>query len=223
MIKIVATSDLHGHLPDLNENGDILIDAGDITLCGKYDYIGQANFLNTKYLDWCAAQRERFQHVITIAGNHDMVLEQEPTLCMPFKTSDDHIYLEDSFVDLFGYRFWGSPWSVPFYGWAFNGSDAYRKRLMKRIPNNTDVIISHGPPPLGSLDVTVRGDKTGCVHLSDAIRRCAPRYVFCGHIHEGFGHYQAGITDIYNVSYVDVNYRPRKDGYAVVTLPVKNK
>lgn len=54
------------------------------------------------------------------------------------------------------------------------------------IPDNTDVLITHGPP-FGIRDRDVQGELTGCRDLFAAISRVRPRLHACGHIHEGAG------------------------------------
>jgi hypothetical protein len=41
--------------------------------------------------------------------------------CVRIKASlDNCTYLEDSGIELYGYRFYGSPWQPKFHDWAFN-------------------------------------------------------------------------------------------------------
>ncbi len=50
------------------------------------------------------------------------------------------IYLEDSAVELFGIKIWGSPWTPWFYDWAFNAQrGAECKSKWDLIPDETDV------------------------------------------------------------------------------------
>ncbi len=57
-----------------------------------------------------------------------------------------------------GLKFYGSPWQPTFHNWAFNldrGEEI--KKVWDKIPNDTDVLITHGPP-FGILDKTVEGE-----------------------------------------------------------------
>ena len=69
-----------------------------------------------------------------VAGNHDLTLDtkkfdkiqknfnyRNEIDILPIKQSiiDNCIYLEDSMVELYGYYFYGSPYSVEFGGWVF--------------------------------------------------------------------------------------------------------
>jgi hypothetical protein len=55
------------------------------------------------------------------------------------------------------------------------------------IPDDTDVLITHGPPH-GVLDAAMDGFLCGCEELLDAVTtRVKPRLHIFGHIHEGYG------------------------------------
>jgi len=76
------------------------------------------------------------------------------------------------------------------------------------IPENTDVLITHGPPS-NILDIVERDDgfkaHTGCPSLLDRINVIKPRYHIFGHIHEGYGR-----VDIDGVAYCNVSSMNRK-------------
>ncbi len=69
-----------------------------------------------------------------------------------------------------------------------------------------DILVCH-QPPYGVLDKVNfkgapkhwQGKHAGSKVILDYIRKEQPRYVFCGHIHEGEGHKRIGKTDIYNL------------------------
>jgi len=68
-----------------------------------------------------------------------------------------------------------------------------------------DVLLCH-QPPYGVLDkVTAKyapeqwkGKRAGSKIILDYIKKKQPRYVFCGHIHEGKGKKKLGKTNIIN-------------------------
>lgn len=224
-MKILATSDLHGNLPDGfdNLNADVLVVAGDLTMKHKNDVLAQAQFINNRFDPWCERMKEFFTHIVVIAGNHDVVWERNPEMITP----QNYIYLQDSGTEIDGVSFWGTPWTIPFFDWGFNGRDEVRKNAFDLIPLDVDVLISHGPPRLGNLDVVQNiysNDEvkyTGDPLLNSAIIRTSPSFFFCGHIHEGKDlKYNMGISEIYNVCYVDEQYRksPKGSGYAYVEI-----
>ncbi len=60
---------------------------------------------------------------------------------------DGITYLEDSSCNLFGYRIWGAPWQPKLGTWAFNLERGEQcLEAWKRIPDDTDILITHGPP-----------------------------------------------------------------------------
>ena len=58
------------------------------------------------------------------------------------------------------------------------------------IPENTDILVTHGPPQgfHDEVDEAYSGPQNvGCPHLRRAIERIRPRLHVFGHIHEGHG------------------------------------
>jgi len=72
--------------------------------------------------------------------------------------------------------------------------------------NSLDILVCH-QPPYGVLDkVTAKfapkhwqGKHAGSQVILDYIRKHQPKYVFCGHIHEGKGMKKIGKTEVYNL------------------------
>ena len=160
--------------------------------------------------------RDRFEYIVVIAGNHDVVCDRAPHMLQPFQ---NFTYLQDSSVTIDGVNIWGTPWTIPFFDWGFNGRDEVRQAHFDQIPDDTDIIITHGPPRIGALDKVQRvtqgvisTELTGDPIMNDVIERVRPSHVFCGHIHEGAGLMDyIGDTAIHNVCYVDERYIPFVD------------
>jgi hypothetical protein len=105
---------------------------------------------------------------------------------------------------------YGSPWQPEFYNWAFNlpknGVELAAK--WDAIPDNTDILITHGPA-FGVLD-TVAGkmwDNLGCQLLTNKIKSIKPKIHVCGHIHSGYGYYFDGDTHFINASVLNEAYQ----------------
>jgi Icc-related predicted phosphoesterase len=87
---------------------------------------------------------------------------------------------------------------------AKRGTDKAR-RILRRF-DGLDILVCH-QPPYGILDkVTAKfapkawqGKHAGSETILDYIKRKQPRYVFCGHIHEGEGMKRIGKTEVYNL------------------------
>ena len=79
------------------------------------------------------------------------------------------IYLEDTSIDLLGYKIWGSPWTPWFHDWGFNSRRGPEcKSHWDKIPDDTDIILTHGPP-LAFGDRCDHGGYAGCLDLLEAI------------------------------------------------------
>jgi Icc-related predicted phosphoesterase len=197
-IRLVCVSDTHNQLHKIAiPEGDILVHAGDLAMRGSLKEIAAFNdFLGTL----------PHPHKVVVAGNHDLAFEREPERARALLTHA--IYLQDEAATVAGLRFWGAPWQPWFFDWAFNlprGPALAEK--WARIPEGTDVLITHGPPQ-GQGDRTDRGDLAGCADLLAAVRRVRPRCHVFGHIHEGYGVTREGDTRFVNASICTVDYRP---------------
>ncbi len=109
----------------------------------------------------------RTDYKIFVAGNHDWLFETNNRFRPKF-ADKTIIYLQDSSVEIEGLKIYGSPWQPRFFDWAFNlnrGAELAEK--WKLIPDDTDILITHGPPN-GILDEVPRKyfvENTGCEEL----------------------------------------------------------
>ena len=194
-MQIVVISDTHGKHHDVKvPDGDILIHAGDVSRCGTIEQV-------MDFLEWFAAQKH--VHKIFIAGNHDFFFEETDSKKIRRIIPKEIIYLNDSGIAINGVKFWGSPITPWFNNWAFNRERGTEiKRHWDLIPNDTDVLITHGPP-FGILDETVYGKRTGCEELLLRVYQVKPQYHIFGHIHEDYGSFAEGETTFVNASVLD--------------------
>jgi len=162
-MKIIAIADTHGYhqLVDMPA-GDVLLVAGDICSYGRLEDIED---FGTWLLD------QPCRHKIIIAGNHDGPFQSnnDSALQALTRVEPNITYLQDSSVNIEGVTFYGSPWTPTFMNWYFmadRGSTIREKWVM--IPENTDVLITHGPPA-AILD-NVRGIPQGCADLLERIQ-----------------------------------------------------
>jgi Icc-related predicted phosphoesterase len=208
-MKIVALSDAHGQLPQRIPTCDLLLLAGDLTPVTNHGLNFQRDWLNGEFRSWLRSVPAR--KIVGIAGNHDLIFEQAPDL-VPADLA--WIYLQDSGIDWEGLHIWGTPWQPWFWDWAFNGNPERLQRQWALIPQNTDILIVHGPPRGYGDGVPNAGGVRlcGCPHLLDRIKEIRPKLVVFGHIHEGRGEWQLDGTRLANVTIVD-------DGYEAVFAP----
>lgn len=230
-MEIVCISDTHNRHREINiPKGNVIIHAGDATGRGSLKEL--ADFIN-----WYGELD--FSYKILIAGNHDFGFEKEPALYAQMCKNSGIIYLNDSSAVIKDFdtgediRIWGSPVQPEFGNWAFNRriteeqpmrdlyhgmyANPYIKPHWDLIPNDVDIVVTHGPPE-GILDEVIsfsplRGESVehvGCPHLLEAIKRTKPKLHVFGHIHDQHGiMYSDGVmfanvaclNDFYNVEY----------------------
>jgi Icc-related predicted phosphoesterase len=189
-VKIVCLSDTHGshrkvHVPP----GDLLIHAGDFTLLSK----SQPEIRD--FNAWLGELPHR--HKIVIPGNHEFAFEENPRLSRMISNA---VFLIDEAVEVGGFRVWGSPITT-LYGGAFGRSASLdRARIYSKIPEGTDILVTHGPP-FGVLDRPAGTDRCdGCKELLVAVRRIQPRLHIFGHVHGGYGTYRTNGTVFVNAA-----------------------
>lgn len=193
-MKLVIISDthsLHGQMYEDIPEGDVLIHCGDV--CNRGTTREALDFI-----EWFKKQPHDTK--IFIAGNHDWAFKKKSdelkhALADLELSGSEVCYLEDEgmTVEIDGQEinFWGSPWQPEFCNWAFNlPRGEALKAKWDMIPENTHVLITHGPPMTkGNVDYTVYDRvNVGCEELSKKIATLPNLLVHCfGHIHEGYG------------------------------------
>ena len=193
-MRIVAVADTHTFQDDLGEipAGDVFVHAGDLLRRGSLDELGPV-------AEWIRSLPHRYK--VVVAGNHDWCFarsgEREVALEM---LGDGVIYLQDSSTVIEGAVVYGAPWQPEFGDWAFN---LPRGRPLRdkwdRIPDATDVLITHAPP-LGFGDESSVAGRQGCAELLAAVRRARPLLHVFGHIHEDGGAWRDAGALISNVT-----------------------
>jgi predicted phosphodiesterase len=227
-MRIVCISDTHS-LQDLMTHpipkGDVLLHSGDISNKG-----GEKDVTN--FVHWFQ-NIEGFDYKIFIAGNHDFCFERvnEPhhkghydwlhNLMSPLNLTQSNVYyLEDNEIVIEStefskpIKFWGSPWQPNFYDWAFNlprmGDEIKSKWNM--IPDDVDVLITHGPPNeiRDFVSNWRQGDmNVGCELLRYELdNRIKPSLHVFGHIHGAYGAALIKDTLYVNASTCTERYEP---------------
>jgi Icc-related predicted phosphoesterase len=208
-LVIDTISDTHNRHKKLAlPGGDILIHAGDMSGRGEKGEI-------LPFLDWYADQD--YSHLILVPGNHDFGFERNPELWAACCKDRNIVLLNDSGCEIEGIQIWGSAVQPEFCNWAFNRTrgDEIDKHW-QMIPENTEILITHGPPLNILDDANARGysNHVGCYDLAKRIRqlKSIKLHVF-GHIHEGSGYkYLNGCTYV-NASTLDGMYIFQAPGF----------
>lgn len=202
---ISDTHNRHNHISSYLPGGDLLICAGDMTSMGHEHEI--INFC--KWFD----KIDNYDEKIFIAGNHDWGFQDNPLKSKNIVESYKSItYLQDDFIyvgehpDLI--KIYGSPWQPEFRNWAFNlprMSDQLKDKW-DNIPNDVDILITHGPA-YGYLDKVIGGyENLGCELLLNKIKEIKPKIHVFGHIHSASGYIFDGNTHYINASILNEQY-----------------
>ena len=224
---ISDTHNKHNQLNGLLPGGDLLIHSGDISSLGRKDEV-------MRFVKWFNGI-DNYTNKIFIAGNHDMTFDREillrdklayfegkteyDTECAEGKPAwleellgihlrPNVFYLENSFVMLDDIKIWGSPITPSFgYGWAFNKDRGYDiNEIWNKIPNDTDIVITHGPIH-SYCDRTDRGGlNVGCEQLYHRLNEVKPQLHFSGHIHEAYGYRHTNWGYAFNGCNCDLGY-----------------
>jgi len=179
-------------------DGDVLIHAGDIGVERNINRLVDFN-------DWLGELPHK--HKIVIPGNHDVAIETSQLMAREI-LSNCHFLIDEEVV-IEGIKFWGSPWQPEFCNWSWNlPRGKALEKVWSWIPDDTDVLITHGPPR-GILDLVVVGAlHEGCTDLRIRVFDVKPKVHIFGHIHEGYGQEEHEGIRFINASTCDFHYRP---------------
>ena len=208
-MRITFISDTHTKHKQITSSlpgGDLIVHAGDLSSMGYQHEI-------QSFCSWFN-KLENYETKVFISGNHDFMFEKDPDQAKEIWSSYKEIdYLQDNGVKIqIGdgpmVKIYGSPWQPEFYNWAFNlprnGPELEAK--WAAIPDDTDILITHGPAH-GYLDRVMGGwENLGCEKLTESIKIKKPKIHVCGHIHSGHGYLFDGDTHFINASVLDEQY-----------------
>lgn len=202
--RLVLTSDTHAlWRGEGAPAGDIFVHAGDFSRTGTFKEV---------QLFGAALRLLRHPHIVVVAGNHeksfDPTRREFSVECMrELSTTPRVTYLENDGARVAGVKIWGSPATPPFYDWGWMRTDEERRELWNLIPDDTDVLVTHGPP-FGIGDRCAHGGRVGCKFLRERVDVVSPPLHVFGHIHESFGFYSTPKTLFANASMCTLRYTP---------------
>jgi predicted phosphodiesterase len=197
---ISDTHDQHDGLINEIEECDILLHSGDCLNSGSISEL-------PSFLEWLRKLNQA-KHIVFIAGNHDFAFEgsrsrrsdpmyrydSKDTILARVQDLIDHLpdnihYLKDDSIKIEGLKIYGSPWQPEFHNWAFNlpRNGEELEKTWDKIPDDTDILLTHGPPK-NVLDWCRNdGFRAGCEKLLVRVKEVKPAIHQFGHIHESFG------------------------------------
>lgn len=196
-MKILHISDTHGFHNDFErfhfDGVDVLVHSGD---CSNYKDTFRNEQEVTNFINWY--EQVPVKHKIYVAGNHDSSIERKRITKKDFE--DRGItYLENEEVVIDGIKFYGSPITPTFGEWSFMKARDKTHEVWSAIPEDTDVLIVHGPPKgIRDLSFDRHGQLEMCGDLA-LYKRCQAlkghlKLVCFGHIHDMDGVDNQGIS-----------------------------
>lgn len=190
-MKIWTISDTHCKhgqldLPD-PKDVDMVIHAGD---AGGHRELSINDAQVRDFLEWFEALPYKYK--IYVPGNHDTSVEAG---FHDFTKYPSITVLQHESITIEGINIFGSPYTPSFNNWAFNIARHKINAYWEKIPDESDIVITHGPPQ-GILDSTInhhnRMEKPGDSALLNHIQRVKPKYHIFGHFHDERGIFNCG-------------------------------
>lgn len=223
-MKIVTISDVHGKWNKIQiPECDVLIS------CGDYSFRGE-EWMVKDFHTWLNKQEAGY--VVSVQGNHELWVERNFQAAKEIaeKACPGVYFIDEGAFEIEGVKFYGSAITPFFCDWAWNRNRgdidnvnyfSGKTRLVKaikphwdKIPDDTQVLVTHGPPA-GILDtvyqvdgITPR-DRAGCHDLMNRILQLKQLKMHCfGHIHGSSGETVFNGVKFINASICDEMYMP---------------
>ena len=229
MMKFLATSDIHGYLPNITEEFDLLMICGDICPATDHSVYYQENWIKTIFTQWINSlpYKTAWSKVILVPGNHDFWFERmtEPQkielemLCEHRLKILKHDFYEFEYPvsdGLDSLKIFGTPYCSLFGRWAFMVNDETLEKKFSQIDEDVEILLTHDSPNIYGLgDVTEGPFKqigSGNRVLPKQIERIKPLIYHCGHFHSGNKKFEErdGIW-MANVCYINEDYMPSNE------------
>jgi hypothetical protein len=203
-VKFVCLSDTHRYRDIEIPSGDVLLYAGDDDIVDTYNLINFTRF----------TKKVKFKHYIITSGNHDFLFEEQ-SFAREYLLENDIIYLQDEFVIIEGIKIYATPYTPTFFNWAFMESEENLEKRYNKIPDDTSILITHGPA-FGYLDQVDESKNTAHLGSKALDKKISSlknlKYHIFGHIHGGYGmiipHYNNGYPVRVNCSICNEAYQP---------------
>lgn len=208
MRNIWLISDTHERHDEIKvpKNIDMVIHAGDEANSSN----PWVNFKSSlKFFEWFS--NLDIEHKIFVPGNHSTAIFNG-FITEDFAPTVKFLIHDEIIID--GYKIFGSPYTPSFgKSWAYMKDRSKLHDVWATIPEDTDILVTHGPPK-GILDLCDDIDdhnqifQAGCKALRNRVEVIKPKVHVFGHIHssEKFsnqGMYYSGQTYFVNASCLD--------------------
>lgn len=195
--RIWHISDTHSYhyLLDKPKDIDIVIHSGDFS--NYHDYYRNEPEMRD-FINWYGGLDIKYK--VLIAGNHDSFVAINPSEFRQLCAEKNIIYLENESIEIEGINIFGTPIQPTFGNWYFQKPRHKLDEFWKHIPDNTDILIVHGPPK-GLLDLSYNREGIleycGCKSLRNHILDRLHLKLCCfGHIHNYEDIINTGVTKL---------------------------
>jgi len=177
-VRLLLFSDLHRdtaaarNLVVMSRDADAVIGAGDFATVRK----GIQEIVNAL----AAIERP----TILVPGNSESY-EELAAACEGWPAAT---VLHGSGTQVDGIKFWGVGGAIPitpFGSWSYDFPEDDGRRLLADCPPAA-ILVSHSPPK-GAVDKSSSGQSLGSAAVLEAVEKCQPVLVVCGHIHDSAG------------------------------------
>jgi Icc-related predicted phosphoesterase len=207
-LSICCISDTHSKHNQLDLSkypADVLVHAGDWTGGRDEDFSETEEFFK-----WLSAQP--YSRKLFIAGNHERTVENNEKLFYDLLKHYPTIeYIHHKAVTISGVKFYGSNYSNEFCGWAFMEEDLELSKIWDKIPDDTDVLITHGPAYAHKDLVQEAHDRNPHVGSQALTRRKLDipslKLHVNGHIHCDYGKLELSSHTVINAAMLNTNYK----------------
>jgi Icc-related predicted phosphoesterase len=221
-MKIVFISDVHTRHREITiPSCDILISSGDYSFKGERDVV-------VDYHEWLSEQPA--SHIISVNGNHELWVADnynEAKSLVEAISPRIHMLQHES-ITIDGIKIYGDATTPYFFNWAWNAGRSlaeaalynkpYIKDVWQLIPEDTNILVTHGPPA-GILDnVKEHPYGVGCYHLLDRVKDLKDLKMHSfGHLHLDGGktHKEQGVTYI-NAAICNDKYKAKPERVIVL-------
>lgn len=216
-MKIWCISDTHCKHRQLKvPEVDMIIHAGDAANNQNFSF-NEAEVRD--FLLWYNKLPAKYK--IFIPGNHETSVEKG---MHNFNNYENVTVLINNSITIEDIKIYGSPITPSFgTGWAYNCARHKINNHWNNIPDDTNILVTHGPPK-GILDLTAHNglEQTGCKSLLNRVSTVKPKYHIFGHIHDEPLCYNAGVlkhndidTNFVNASVNNLKYNVVNNGVII--------
>lgn len=217
-MKIWFVSDTHGRHQSLQvPEADVLVHCGDESNHGN---ASMNESESRQFFEWFIGTE--IPTKIFVPGNHSTAVEAG--LVRPGEYPGVRFLIHES-IEVGGLKFFGSPYTPRFYDWAYMKSRDKLDMVWASIPEDVDVLVTHGPPK-GILDITRDTESNGLVQVGCAAlrrhvdERIKPMIHAFGHIHDekgvsNYGMLTRGETRFINCACCNLRCELKHNGFVV--------